>query len=225
MYNISIKGVFYVERLKELRQNRGKTQRAVANAIGVTQQAYANYESGKREPSYDILISLAEYYNVSVEDVLGIADKTPNYDEGNKNNEPVASNRKGVKIPVLGRVAAGIPFEAVEEILDYEEISPEMAKSGEFFALQIKGDSMEPKISDGDVVIVRRQSDADSGDTVIAYVNGYDATCKKLKKLTDGLMLIPSNPNHEPMFYSNNEINTFPVCILGKVVELRAKFN
>ena len=94
---------------------------------------------------------------------------------------------KGIKIPVLGRVPAGVPIEAVEDIIDYEEIPVEMAKDGEFFGLQIKGDSMEPRICEGDVVIVRKQDDAESGDLVIAMINGDEATCKRLMKYSDGI--------------------------------------
>lgn len=106
----------------------------------------------------------------------------------------------------------------------YEEISLEMARTGEFFGLQIKGDSMEPKISDGDVVIVRQQNDAESGDIVIATINGDEATCKRIRKYRDGIELVSSNPCYEPMFFSNEEIENKPVRIIGRVVELRAKF-
>lgn len=134
--------------------------------------------------------------------------------------EPV---RKGVVIPVLGSVAAGIPIEAIEDVIDTEEIPQEMAATGKFFGLKIKGNSMEPKISDGDIVIVRQQEDAESGDIVIACVNGDEATCKRLRKYKDGIELISNNPSYDPMFFSNQEIAERPVTILGRVVELRAK--
>ena len=95
---------------------------------------------------------------------------------------------------------------------------------GEFFGLRIKGDSMEPRMESGDVVIVRQQSDANSGDTVIVLVNGDDATCKRLQKTDNGIMLVSTNPKYPPMFYSNEDIRTKPVVILGKVVELRQKY-
>lgn len=88
---------------------------------------------------------------------------------------------RGVRIPVLGRVVAGIPIEAVEEILDYEEITPELAATGEFFALKIRGHSMEPRMMEGDVVIVRKQEDVESGDVAIVLVNGNEATVKRVK--------------------------------------------
>lgn len=142
-----------------------------------------------------------------------------------KNEEPVLQpEKRAVTINVLGRVAAGIPLEAIEDIIDTEEISEEMAKTGEFFGLQINGDSMEPKFSKGDVVIVRKQDDAESGDIVIAMVNGDDATCKRLKKYQEGIALISTNPAYDPIYFSNKEIEEKPVRIIGKVVELRAKF-
>ena len=79
-------------------------------------------------------------------------------------------------------------------------------------------------MKEGDVVIVRRQDDAESDDTVIATVNGTDATCKRLKKYVEGIALVATNPAYEPMYFSNTEIEEKPVKILGRVVELRAKF-
>lgn len=131
--------------------------------------------------------------------------------------------KKGVTINVLGRVAAGIPIDAIEDVIDTEEISEEMAATGEFFGLQIHGNSMEPRICEGDVVIVRQQNDAESGEIVIATVNGTDATCKRLRKYRDGIELISLNPSYDPMFYSNEDIASKPVRIIGKVVELRGK--
>ena len=126
-------------------------------------------------------------------------------------------------IPILGKVAAGVPIEAVEEILGHEEISRDMAANGEYFALRIKGESMAPKMSDGDIVIVRRQPDVDNGQTAVVLVNGDEATVKRIKKSDAGIMLMPTNPAYEPMFYSNDEIERLPVTIIGRVVELRAK--
>lgn len=131
---------------------------------------------------------------------------------------------QGVRIPVYGSVAAGIPLEAIQDIEDYEEITEDMARAGNFAALKIKGNSMLPRFTPGDVVIVRLQDDVDTGDIAIVMVNGDEATCKKIKKTPEGVMLISTNPEYEPMFYSNQEIADLPVRIWGKVVELRAKF-
>lgn len=83
---------------------------------------------------------------------------------------------------------------------------------------------MEPKISDGDVVIVRKQPDVENGEIAIVLVNGDEATIKKVQKFDGGINLIPSNPNYNVLTFSQAQIENLPVQILGKVVELRAKF-
>lgn len=195
--------------LKAARQAKHMTQTDVANYIGLTQGAYSNWERGETKIDGVQLSRLAELFEVSVDYLLGKTDIPGN---------------KYIRIPVLGRVAAGIPIDAIEEIIDWEDISAAAAGDGEYFGLQIKGHSMEPKISDGDVVIVRRQPDVDSGDIAVVLVNGDDATVKRIKKSPQGVTLIPSNPAYEPMYYTNAEIESLPVQILGRVVELRAKF-
>ena len=83
---------------------------------------------------------------------------------------------------------------------------------------------MEPRILEGDVVIVRQQEDVDSGDIAIVLVNGDEATVNRVKKQEEGITLIATNTSvYEPHFYSNQEIRDLPVRILGKVVELRGK--
>lgn len=132
---------------------------------------------------------------------------------------------ESVKINVYGKVAAGLPMEMIEDIYDTEEIPLDwMRGDKEYFGLVIKGDSMLPRMRDGDVIIVRKQDDAETGDTVVATVNGDNATCKVLRKSPTGIELLPTNPSHAPQFYNNEEIVSLPVRILGKVVELRAKF-
>ena len=197
------------ERLKTLRIQRKMTQSELAKKIYISQPAYSKYEVGTASPNPETLSKIADALDVSVDYLLG-SDSQP--------------ARPGyIRVPVLGRVAAGIPIDAIEEVIDWEDISAEAAGDGEYFGLQIKGHSMEPKISDGDVVIVRRQPDVDSGDIAVVLVNGDDATVKRIKKSPQGVTLIPSNPAYEPMYYSNEEIESLPVQILGRVVELRAK--
>lgn len=200
-----------MNRIKELRLSKAIKQVDFAKMLGVSQATVSGWESEKYQPDRDTLIKMASYFDVSVDYLIG--------------NSPVKKEKKkGVQIPVLGEVRAGYPMEAVENIIDYEEIDEDMAHRGEFFALRIKGDSMEPRFVEGDVVIVRKQQTADSGDIVVALVNGDSATIKKLKRHQNGITLVPSNSAYEPMYYSNEEIMELPVTILGKVVELRAKF-
>lgn len=196
--------VFYLE-------TRKKTQADLAKYMGVSTASVSNWCKGIKLPRMDKVDKMCSFLQIKRSDLMA---------EKNSSQK----NRKGVVIDVLGRVAAGIPINAVEDIIDTEEITEEMAATGEFFGLQIHGDSMEPKFSAGDVVIVRKQSDAESGDIVIALVNGDDATCKRLKKYEHGIMLLSNNPNYEPMVFSWKDIKDKPVEIIGRVVELRAKF-
>lgn len=205
-----------MNRIRELRKKRCMTMKELGAVVGLAESTISQYETGKREPDNETLLRLGEFFNTSVDYLLGreiIADSPP---------EPSVPGSKW--IPVIGTIPAGTPVEAIEEILDYEEITPQMASQGEHFALKIKGQSMEPKISDGDVVIVRKQDDCENGEIAVVLVNGDEATVKRIKKGPEGLMLIPNNPAYEPMFYSNAEIESLPVSIIGKVVELRAKF-
>ena len=201
------------KRIKIRREELNLTQEQVAEKVGVATQTIFKYENGiVTNIPLDKIKKIARALNVTAPFLMGWKDvsETP--------------PSRGIKIPVIGKVVAGIPIDAVEEILDYEEITPEMASQGEHFALLIKGDSMEPRMRAGDVVIVRKQSDIDSGDIAIVLVNGNEATVKKVKKTTEGITLIPNNPSYDIAFYSNEEILNLPVSIVGKVVELRAKF-
>ena len=205
-------------RLKQLRNEKKINQRELANFLKVAPSTISMYESGQREPNFEVLESLADFFNVDLNYLLGKSDKTTKLMI--EDSQPT----QGLKIPVLGTVAAGIPISAVEDILDYEEVPQSWENQGEFFALKIKGDSMEPRMESDDVVIVKQQPDANSGDTVIVLVNGDDATCKKLQKTDNGIMLVSTNPKYPPMFYSLEDIQAKPVVILGKVVELRQKY-
>ncbi|MFA5659556.1 MAG: S24 family peptidase [Oscillospiraceae bacterium] len=88
----------------------------------------------------------------------------------------------------------------------------------------VKGDSMIPDIKSGDIVVVRRQPDIESGQVAVVIINGDEATVKKVIKHKDGIQLVATNPEYMPMFFSNKEIEDLPVSIFGRVMELRRKF-
>lgn len=112
----------------------------------------------------------------------------------------------------------------IEDIIDYKEINFITTSKGEYFGLKVKGNSMEPRICEGDILIVKRQDDCESGDIAIVVVNGNDATVKRLMKYADGIRLIPNNPAYEPIYFTNEEIIRKPVKIIGKVIENRQKY-
>lgn len=185
------------------------SQTEICQTLGFSMSTFSDWVHARTYPRIDKIELMANYFGIEKSDLV---------------EERTKSQRAGISINVLGRVAAGIPINAITEIIDTEEISEDLAKTGDFFALKIKGDSMEPRIVDGDVVIVKQQEDAENGDTVIALVNGDDAVCKRLRKYRDGLELISNNPAYAPMFFDKETIETKPVRIIGKVVELRGKF-
>lgn len=208
----------YSERIRELRKMRGMSQQDLANKLDLNKVAISQYERGVRRPSIDIVSALCDIFNVSSDYLLGEDDMTiriVNTDEIKKLDSPR-------RIPVLGRVAAGIPIDAIEDIIDWEDIAEDAP--GEYFGLKIKGDSMMPRIVEGDVVIVHSQPDAESGDVVIVQINGDTATCKRLAKYDTGISLISFNPMYAPINFTNEEIKDLPVTIIGKVVENRQKY-
>ena len=193
--------------LRTTRRNRNLTQDDVARQIGVSRTSYLKYEKGTHEPDFDTLKKITELLGLKLEDLLG-EKKAP----------------AKTKIPILGSVQAGMPTEAYEVIEGYEEIDEALASSGTYVALRIKGESMSPKILPGDIVIVKLQSDIDSGEVAVVFVDDAEATVKKVVKHSDGVSLIPYNPSYEPLFFSNQEILSRHVQIYGKVAELRRKF-
>lgn len=199
------------QNIKRLREERGLSQDALAKLTGYTDRSsITKIEKGQVDLQQSKIELFAKALGTTSRELVGW------------DNEP-SVKKKGVVINVLGRVAAGLPIEAIEDIIDTEEITEEMAAKGEFFGLQIHGHSMEPRMVEGDIVIVMKQDTAETGDIVIATVNGSDATCKRLRRYRDGIELIPINPSYDPMFFTNEEIESKPVKIIGKVVELRGK--
>ena len=200
--------------IKNKRLEKNMTLEELGNLVGVGKSTVRKWENGMiQNMRRDKIEKLAKALGVSPLDILGQPQLVPK-------ERPAAFT-----IPVLGRVAAGIPIEAVEDIVDYEELSSDIFKDSpkSYFGLKIKGHSMEPRICDGDYVIVHKQDDAECDDIVIARVNGEEATCKRLKKYSEGLALVSLNPSYEPMVFTPDQVRDLPVRVIGKVVELRGK--
>lgn len=205
--------------IKRLRIENNMTLEQLGDKVGVGKSTVRKWENGMiANMRRDKIAKIADVFNVSPSYLIGWDNNVGPITNETKHKAP------GVTINVLGRVAAGVPIEAIEDVIDTEEISAELASTGDFFGLQIHGDSMEPRMYEGDVVIVRQQDDAESGEVIIAMVNGDEATCKRLKKYDGGIMLLSNNPRYEPIVFTNEEIEEKPVRIIGKVVELRGKF-
>lgn len=197
--------------LKIARKAAGLTQAEVAAKIGISQNAYSYWENDKVKIDNESLIKLSRLFGKTTDYLMGITEH---------------EDLSVVRIPVLGAIPAGIPLEAIEEIIDYEELPKSLLSGGrEYFALQVKGDSMYPEFLPGDTVIVRKTPICESGDVCVVYVNGYDATLKRVRLNNDekSLTLVPVNPSYPPRTYTHEEISTVPVSIAGVVVELRRK--
>ncbi len=202
----------FLKKIDELLKNKKISRNKLLSDLNLGKNSFVNWEKRGNIPNGNTLQRIADYFDVSVDYLLS-KEKAPE----------TSSANKGIRIPVYGKIAAGIPLNAIEDIEDWEEIPEDMAVNGEYMALKIKGDSMEPKIENGDTVIIRCQPDAETGDIVAVIINGDEATCKKLKKTERGIMLVPLNSTYEPMFFTNHEVTELPVRILGKIVEIRRK--
>lgn len=203
------------ERIKEKRLSLGLTQEDLAKRMGYKSKSTINkIELGINDIPQSKVSEFADALCTSTSFLMGL--------EKDKNEQRKINT---VRIPVLGMVHAGYPTDAIEDILDWEEITSDMASRGEIMALQIKGDCMEPKFSEGDVVIVLCQSHVETGDIAIIMVNHDEAEMRKIKRFEDGsINLIPLNPAYQVKSYSPKEIEELPIHVLGKVIELRCKF-
>lgn len=222
----------FMERLDVLCSERNISRRTLEKEAGLSTGSTSKWKD--KLPGQASLIKLSEYFNVSVDFLMGVSDFRT-HEEMLKHFDSItdlpalrdeikATTIGNTMIPVLGLVAAGTPIFASENYIDYEVIPEDMTRNGEYFGLKIKGDSMSPRISEGDTVIVRKQETAESGDIVIVLINGDSATCKRLMKYEHGISLISFNPAYKPIEFTNKEILEKPVNIIGKVVENRQKY-
>jgi len=192
----------------------GKTRVEMCQLLGVKYTTFTDWVKGNSYPRIDKIELMANYFNISKSDLIENKQVTKNE----------THTTTGVIIKVFDDINADMDIDNVEDIVDTEEIPKELATTGEFFGLKVNDDSMSPRILDGDTIIVRQQSDADSGDIVLVQIDDERPTCKQLMKSADGISLISFNPTYPPVTFSNKEIKKIPVVIIGRVVECRAKF-
>lgn len=139
--------------------------------------------------------------------------------------EELDANLKVYSIPLVGKVVAGTPIDAIENITDYIRVTNPAAADGSYYALHVTGASMEPEMREGDLVIVHKQDYFDSGDICIVLVNGDEATVKKVIKSDQGITLIGFNATvYPPHFYNVRQVEELPVRVIGKVKEVRRSY-
>lgn len=222
----------FSDRLKKAMSDKQMKQVNLCNKTGIDKALISNYLSGKYKAKQDKLHKLAIALDVSEAWLMGydvdmdrewFEEKEPS-EISIDNARYIETTTKTIKIPVLGKVPAGVPIEAIQDILGYEEIPASMLKSGNnYFALKIDGDSMYPDYKTGDIIIIRQQSDCNSGDDCVVMVNGDDATFKRVIKQEKSIILKPLNNEYEPYYFDEYEILAKPVKIIGIAIEVRRK--
>ena len=210
----------FAKNLNGLLYKNNKTQKEVAQAIGVLTSTFNSWCKGVSLPRMGKVQMLADYFHVNKSDLIE-----------NKNDsfmtaiDKIPTVRPGVErkmIPVLGQISAGLPLYAEENIEYY--ISTDVVGDGEYFALKVKGDSMNAaRIYDGDVLIVRQQDLVEDNAIAVVLVNGDEATVKRFHKDGKYVMLIPqsTNPVYTTQIYDPEQVS---IKVLGKVVRSLVEF-
>ncbi len=198
------------ERLKSERNKRGLSQKELAEKLEMNLRTYASYERGERDISTAVLLKICNTLNISSDILLG-------------NNITPYTPEKMVPVPVVGRVAAGYTCLAETDIQSYELVSPEILNDGyDYVYLKVIGDSMEPLLLEGDMVLVRIQESVDSGDYAVVIVDEEDGVVKQLDFDGNTVKLISQNPYYPPRIFNGKEKKR--IRIFGKVIESKRKF-
>lgn len=202
--------------LKSLRKSKGLTQDELAKRLKISRSTIGMYENGSREPDFETIELIADFFNVDIDYLLGRTDKTTYIPD----HIPISEFHT---IPLFADVAGGLPLLMDDRIVGEVAVTG-IPDNGEYFALTVRGQSMEPKIMDGDIVVVHQQQDVDNGDIAIITIDGESATCKRLYTYADHISLLSINPACEPMEFSREQIEDLPVHVYGKVVQLVRRF-
>lgn len=199
-----------MSKLELLRKQRGLNMKETASLLGMPYTTYVSYEKGQREPNSEVLIKIADFYETTVDFILGVEKQPDSQFFTIPGIDPIPKMKK---VPRLGTIACGEPILAEQNIDGYDLIE-ETIKCD--FTLKCKGDSMiNARIFDGDIVYIRQQSDVDDGEIAAVLINN-EATLKKVFKTSDKLVLRACNPMYDDLVYTNSELEN--IRILGKAV-------
>ena len=208
----------FANRLSKIISIRNIKPIELSEKTGIDKSKISSYMSGRYKAKQDGIHILSKVLNCDPAWLMG-------YDvpmERETTSNSLASN--SAMVFVYGSIPAGIPMECIEDIIDTEDIPSEMLKGGkQYFGLKVKGNSMEPEYLDGDTLILEKADDCESGDDCVVIVNGNDGTFKRVFKNENGIILQPLNSEYSPIVYSNEQIETLPVRIIGIVEEIRRK--
>ncbi|WP_270367697.1 LexA family protein [Limosilactobacillus fermentum] len=186
----------------------GRTQQRISNETGIPVSTLSGYFAKRSTPNAGAVQKLADYFGVNKSDI------DPRYGTSPQNLKPV---NETIKIPLLGTIACGDPILADENIAGYLSEPTDFLPSGKLFYLRAKGQSMEPTIKDGSLVLIRQQPDVEDGEiAAILFMDDNEATLKRIKRAGPTVILMPDNREYEPIIASNSN----PVRILGKAVRV-----
>ena len=200
-----------MNRIKKLREEFHMTQQELADKLNGAKSTIAMYENETRKPSMEVLLKLSEIFNCSIDYLLGKSDiKNPDL------------KNKLFLIPIIGKVAAGKPIFANENIEGYLPIDPLMynlTSSNGFFFLQIQGESMNKLIKNGSYALIKKQDYAENGDVIVAIVNGDDeATVKRYKQLNKQFIMLEPVSEDSSFQPITIDLKSTKFSIIGKVV-------
>lgn len=203
----------FAETLRRLRRERKLSQGALASALQITQQAVGKWETGRSQPDAEMLRRVADFFEVSVDTLLGassFASEVRAYAAASEH-----------PIPVVGTVRAGFGALALEEDCGVEYARVKDPEN--YFYLIVRGHSMEPRIQDGDLALVHRQATLEDGDLgVVVFGDDGEGTLKKFIRRGNAVILQPFNPDYQPQVLVGEELEQ--LYIAGKVVETKAKW-
>ena len=209
----------FADMLTSLRKQEGLSQKELADKTGLTRSAIGMYETGKREPDFETLEIFADFFNVNMDTLLGKAESAAPDPKDLPSNAFSIDLSNCHRIPILGRISAGLPLYAEEHIEGYT--LTDLNGGAEYFGLRVSGDSMNAlRINEGDIIIVRRQEEVEQGEVAVVLVDGEDATVKRFYSSDTTVTLMPqsTNPEHKPQMY---DLSKTPIRVLGKVVEVK----
>lgn len=200
----------FSKNLKYYMTINNKTRNDICRDLDFKYTTFTDWYNGNIYPRIDKIEMLANYFRIEKSDLIENKDKT--------------TRTSSAVVLVYGTIPAGIPMECIEDVIDTEEISADMLKGDkQYFGLKIKGNSMYPDYLDGDTIILEKVDDCESGQDCVVMVNGNDGTFKRVFKNETGIILQPLNSEYQPLIYTNEQIKSLPVRVIGKVVELRRK--
>ena len=200
-----------------MRKERGWTQAELAGRLHCTKSVISHYETGKRQPNYEMLEALADVFNVPIGFLISDEDRTRELLAINgrvPTGQPIPVTAI-VSIPIVGTIRCGPGGLAYQDIEAYVPAA-NVKHPSECFYLRVVGDSMEPSITEGDLALIRKQDDVESGELAAVVINGEEGTLKRVIKKDGALILQAFNPAYPPRVFTGTDINT--VRIAGKVI-------